>query len=324
MISRFSLAALLLLTSVGSVAAVPGEIIAVVQGQSPSAWAVVSPDGSNLTYLPCVGDPTRLGMPRFFLNTGAGGNVLFKDTLGRPIRWSNELVAADEDCVQSVVLSNEGNKVIYDKKWSPDGYTIAVSAEEFDPTTYTLVHSGIYLAEVVFTGIRPTGVTNFRQVVETNGTTGLDWSPDGGRIVYTGDGGDLFVYDIGTGTAVNVTKTPGISRHGPTWSSRGRIAYHRVSEPSRSGDRIDIFSIPENGGTELRITSKSTTGATVNQQACYSPDGDYLSFSSGGYPTVNEPAGGKVVYKIKADGTGKATKILGAKGQSWHFNRWRR
>jgi hypothetical protein len=34
--------------------------------------------------------------------------------------------------------------------------------------------------------------------------------------------------------------------------------------------------------------------------------------------------GGRVLYKIKADGTGKAIKILGAKGQSWHFNRWRR
>jgi Tol biopolymer transport system component len=97
-----------------------------------------------------------------------------------------------------------------------------------------------------------------------------------------------------------------------------------VSEVSRSGDRIDIFSIPEGGGAELRITSKSTTGATVNVQACYSPDGQYLSFSSGGYPTVNEPGGGRALYKIKADGTGKAIKILGAKGQSWHFNRWRR
>jgi Tol biopolymer transport system component len=123
---------------------------------------------------------------------------------------------------------------------------------------------------------------------------------------------------------VNITNTPGTSEQGPTWSSRGRIAYHRVAEPSRSGDRIDIFSIPETGGAELRITSKSTTGSTVNQQACYSPDGQYLSFSSGGYPTLNEPGGGKVLYKIKADGTGKAIRILGAKGQSWHFNRWRR
>jgi dipeptidyl aminopeptidase/acylaminoacyl peptidase len=174
-------------------AALPGEIIAVYQSQSPSAWAVVSPDGSNLTYLPCVGDPTRGGVPRFFLSAGGGGNVLHRDPGGRPDRWSDELVAADEDCLQTVVLSNEGNKLIADRRWSPDGYVIAASAEEYDLAKGTLVHSGIYLADVVFTGIRPTGVTNFRQVVETNGSTGLDWSPDGGRIVYTGDGGDLFV-----------------------------------------------------------------------------------------------------------------------------------
>jgi hypothetical protein len=305
-------------------AAVPGEIIAVYQSQSPSAWAVVSPDGSNLTYLPCVGDPTQGGTPRFFLRAGAGGNVLHVDDQGRADRWSNELVAADEDCVQSVVLSNERNKVTYDRRWSPNGYMVAVSAEEYDPASNTVLHAGIYVADVTYTGSRPTGVSSFRQVVETNGSTGLDWSPNSGKIVFTDMAGDLIVYEIATGTSTNITNSPGRSEQGPTWSSRGRIAYHRVSEPSRSGDRIDIFSIPENGGAELRITSKSTTGSTVNQQACYSPDGLYLSFSSGGYPTVNEPGGGKVLYKIKADGTGKPLRILGAKGQSWHFNHWRR
>jgi Tol biopolymer transport system component len=258
---------------------------------------------------------------------GGGGNVLHTHPEGdRRVadRWSNELAAADEDCVQSVILSNEGNKVITDRKWSPDGTMIGLSAEEYDPAANTLTHSGIYLADVVYTGILPTGVTNFRQVVETSGTTALDWSPDSGKLVYTSDGGDLFVYTLGTGAARNITNTPGTSEQGGTWSSRGRIAYHRVSEVSRSGDRIDIFSIPETGGPELRITSKSTTGSTVNVQACYSPDGQYLSFSSGAYPSVNAPGGDRVLYRIKADGTGKPIKIIGGKGQSWAFNRWRR
>jgi len=323
--SRFALAASLLAVAVSSVAAVPGEIIAVVNlEQNPYGWAVVSPDGGNLTYLPCVGDPTQGGVPRFFLWHGLGGNVLHVDNQNRPDRWSNELVAADEDCAQTLVLSNEGNKVIYDKRWSPDGYMVAVSAEEYDPATNTLVHSGVYVADVIYTGNRPTGVSSLRQVVETGGSTSLDWSPDGGKIVYTNAGGDLEVYTLAIGTSVNITNTPGRSEQGPTWSSRGRIAYHRVSEVSRSGNRIDIFSIPETGGAELRITSKSTTGNPVNYPACYSPDGLYISFSSGSQISMQALSGNKVLYKIKADGTGKAIKIIGGTGQSWGFNRWRR
>jgi Tol biopolymer transport system component len=327
MFAKSMLFSALLAVATMTQAAVPGEIIAAYQSQSPSAWAVVSPDGSNLTYLRCMGDPTRIGTPRFFVGPGGGGKVLhtYTEADGDIVadRWSRELVVADEDCVESVILSNEGNKAIADARWSPDGNMIAIAAEEYDPALNTMVHSGIYLADVGYTGSRPTSISSFRQVVEANGSTGLDWSPLGGEIVYS-DGGDLFTYNIGTGVAKRITNTPGRSEQGPTWSSRGRIAYQRVSEPSRSGDRIDIFSIPESGGAELRITSKSTTGATVNVSACYSPEGDYISFSSGGYPTLNEPGGGRALYKIKADGTGKAIKILGAKGQSWHFNRWRR
>jgi len=39
---------------------------------------------------------------------------------------------------------------------------------------------------------------------------------------------------------------------------------------------------------------------------------------------LNAPAGDRVLYRIKADGSGKPIKIIGAKGQSWGFNRWRR
>lgn len=324
MYTKLMLSSVLLTVAALSQAAVPGEIIAVINMQSPVRWAIVSPDGSNLTYLPCGGDPTHGGVPRFFLWNGAGGNVLHVDNQNRPDRWSSELVAADEECVMSIVLSNEGNKVIYDKRWSPDGYMVAVSAEEYDPAANTLVHSGVYVADVFYNGNRPTGVSSLRYITEAGGSTALDWSPDGGKIVYTDAGGDLAVYTLATGTSLKITNTPGQSEQGATWSSRGRIAYHRVSEVSRSGNRTDVFSIPETGGTELRITSKGTTGNPVNVQPCFSPDGQYLSFSSGSQISMNALSGNKTLYKIKADGTGKAIKIIGGPDQSWGFNHWRR
>jgi Tol biopolymer transport system component len=201
---------------------------------------------------------------------------------------------------------------------------IAVSAEEYDAATNTLVRNGIYVADVIHTGNRPDGITSLRQIIETGGSAGLDWSPDNGKIVYTDAAGDLAVYTLATGTSATITNTPGRSEQAPTWSSRGRIAYQRVSEVSRSGSRVDVFSIPENGGAELRITSKSTTGNPVNEHPCYSPDGQYLSFSSGSQISLNALSGNKALYRIKADGTGKATRIIGATGQSWGFNHWRR
>jgi Tol biopolymer transport system component len=163
-----------------------------------------------------------------------------------------------------------------------------------------------------------------RHLTEAGGSTALDWSPDSGKIVYTDAGGDLAVYTLATGTSVKITNTPGRTEQGATWSSRGRIAYHRVSEVTRSGNRVDVFSIPETGGAEVRITSKNTTGNPVNEQPCYSPDGQHLSFSSGSQISLNALSGNKALYKIKADGTGKAIKIIGATGQSWGFNHWRR
>lgn len=58
--------------------------------------------------------------------------------------------------------------------------------------------------------------------------------------------------------------------------------------------------------------------------ACYSPDGQYLSFRSGNYPSVRAPSEDMAIYLINADGTGKAIKIIGDKRQTWSLNRWRR
>jgi Tol biopolymer transport system component len=322
MFTRSTLFSALLTVATLSQAAVPGEVIALYEAHS-SRFAVMSPDGSNFAYVPCGGDPTRNGAPRYFLTHRSGGNILRQDAFGN--LYNTELTAADEECVQSIVLTNEGNKTLGAGKWSPDGYMIAAEAAEYDLATQTLVRAGIYLADVLYTGDRPTGVTNLRLIIEDGG--GFDWSPDSGRIVYPAagtDGDDLFVYTLATGTTVNITNTPGRSEHWPAWSPAGRIAYSRVSETSRSGDRLDLFSIPDTGGAELRITSKANATSPRNDMACYSPDGQYLSFRSGTYPSERAPLGDMAIYRIKADGTGKASKIVGDKKQTWSLNRWRR
>lgn len=143
MFTKSMLSLALLTVATMSQAAVPGEFIALYEASS-SRFAVMSPDGSNLAYVPCGGDPTRSGVPRYFLTHQIGGNVLRRDAFGN--LYNSELVAADEECVQSIVLTNEGNKALGWGKWSPDGYMIAVGADEYDLATQKLVRHGLLLA----------------------------------------------------------------------------------------------------------------------------------------------------------------------------------
>ena len=82
--------------------------------------------------------------------------------------------------------------------------------------------------------------------------------------------------------------------------------------------RYDIFTIPAVGGTALQITTKGTTGAAQNLFPSYSPDGQYLAFASGASLFAFD------IYRIKADGSGKAVNLTGKRTGSFRYNRWRR
>lgn len=325
-------AALLSVTGM-SQAAVPGEVIA-AKNVRIDRTAVMSADGSNQTYPAClyadIYDLTHMASPRYFIGSAWGGNVVYIDSSGNP-NYNSELVAADEDCEQVVVLSNRGNMTMGIAKWSPDGTMIAFRGHEYaidepPPVLSPMqITNELYVADVVYTGNRPTGVTNLRMVFE-GGTPGQhDWAPDSGRLVYTAPAGsrnDLYVYTLATGQSVNITNTPDQSESNPSWGSNGRIAYDRLSARTRSGDRYDIFSIPEAGGTETQITSKSSVTSPRNVMPAHSPDGQYVAFSScSSSSTFN--GGDCAIYRIRADGSGKAVKIVGGKNQDWTHPRWR-
>lgn len=335
MTTRTLLFAALLSVTGMSQAAVPGEVI-VAWNDTIARTAVMSPDGSNLAYPSCLGagfhDLTHMASPRYFVGSAWGSNVVYLDSLGNP-NYNSELVAADEDCEQVVVLSNQGNMTMGQAKWSPDGTMIAFRGHEYaidepPPVLVSMqIRNELYLADVVYTGNRPTGVTNLRMVVEGGTPSEHDWAPDSGRLVYTAPSGsrdDLYVYTLATGQSVNITNTPDQNEVTPSWGSSGRIAYARLSARTRSGDRYDIFSIPETGGAEAQVTSKSSATSPRNLQATYSPDGRYVAFSScSSSNTIKGAVGDCALYRIRADGSGKAVKIVGGKNQDWTHARWR-
>jgi Tol biopolymer transport system component len=205
-------------------------------------------------------------------------------------------------------------------RWSPDGSMIAAYAVAFDLQSGALLNRGIFIADVLYDGNRPVGAVNLRHVISTGGDRNFAWSPDSRRIVFVEagvNGADLFMYQLDGGATTNITNTPGIAEDQPAYSVNERIAYTRQSSDPRGSYRYDIFSIPATGGAETQITSKSTTGSFVNMLPGYSPDGQQISFSSGLLQ------GDRALYRIRADGSGKAVKIVGSKGQDWRVSYWR-
>ena len=308
----------------GASAAVPGEVIAAFNSTTGRYAVMSATNGSYFSEVTCGGDLTQLGSPRYFL-TARAGTIVLPDTF-----LNMELVASDEDCTKSVVISNTpGMRFSNLAHWSPEGSRIAVYGINFDLEGGALIEQGIYVADVVRGDAtdpgRPTGISGLHLVIETLGEVLISWSGDGHRIAYVaaapngngGQQGDIFVYDLISATSVNVTNTPNSSEDHPAYSPADeRIAFIRLVTV-RGAYRYDIFTIPAWGGAAFQVTSKATTGKPRNIFPCFSPDGLNLSFSSG-------DAWGAHIYRIKADGSGKAINLTAKRAGFFRYNLWRR
>jgi Tol biopolymer transport system component len=317
-----TLPALLFAVATAAPAAITGEVIA-VHDLATGRYAVMSAtNGNGFVEGPCGGDLTHGGSPRYFLSSVAGTPPLLPDGY-----VNSELVAADEDCAQSLVISDAPSMRFSNlPHWSPDGLKIAVYAEPFALPGGSKMESGIYIADVVRTAGRPTGIANLYLAIPTLGEVLISWSGDSQRIAYVGsapngsDGqqADIFVYDLGADVSVNVTNTPSVNEDHPAYSPASeRIAFIRLMAV-RGTYRYDIFTIPAAGGTAFQVTTKGTTGATQNLFPCFSPDGQYLSFSSGSSLFAFD------IYRIRSDGSGKAVNLTGRLTGSFRYNLWRR
>ena len=104
-------------------------------------------------------------------------------------------------------------------------------------------------------------------------------SPDGKKMAFVSDRSgspQIYIMDLGKGTEERLT-FEGKYNTSPAWSSRNKIAY-----TSKNGARFDIFTIDPSGGQTRQLTEDQGD----NEDPCWSPDGQYLVFSSdreGGY-----------------------------------------
>lgn len=321
LIGTFCLAALL---SGPAYAEVTGEVIASSLYYSTNTAVMSAANGGQYAEVPCGSDLTHGGSPRYFLDSVASGYLL-------PDGYeSSVLLAADEGCTEPLVITDTlDTRFSTTPHWSPDGTRIAVYGERWDLTSGALLERGVFVMDVIHdsTGF-PVGTENRRLVISLPGEKAVGWSGDGSSLVYNNeisDGADgfqsdLFVFDLFSETAVNLTNSPNISEFAPVFSPvDDRIAYSQRIEV-RGAVRNEIFTIDASSGAVTQVTSKRNVGTSDSRFPSFSPDGRYLSFSS---RNVNAFSFFDI-YKVRSDGSGKAVNLTGKWDGDFRYHVWRK
>jgi len=305
-------------------AEVVGDVIAASFNSGGVTALFSATNGGQYSVVPCGGDLSHGGSPRHFLGSAPSGYLLPDGYEG------SEMVVYDEACSHPAVITNAPDmRFSTVPHWSPDGTRIAVYAERWDLQTGMLAARGVFLADVLYNGHGfPTGTDNLRLVIPLPGEGPLDWSGDGEWLVYhaaasDGAGGsqlDLFLFDLATESSINVTNSPDISEMEPSLSPvDDRIAYTQLVQ-IRGSYRYDVFTIDVLSSAVVQITSKKTTGAPTNRSPTFSPDGQFLAFSSG---SILGPIMPFDIYRIRSDGGGKPVNLTAKRDGDFRRPMWR-
>ena len=116
------------------------------------------------------------------------------------------------------------------------------------------------------------------------------WSPDSRQLAYVsfeGNQSSIFVQTLRTGNRFKVSSKPGING-APSFSPDGRKLV--VTLGGVDGN-LDIYVLDVNS----RRTTRLTTHRAIDTEGTWSPDGDYIYFTS-------DRSGGPQVYRVGASG----------------------
>jgi hypothetical protein len=269
----------------------------------------MTPSGAGKTALPVYptsyggpADPSRAlhGGHRWFLMrtsiAGAGAS-------GGP---KNELSAIrDDGAIVRLTYTAPDASVSTLVSWGPQDATIA-----WYQGASSTAPAGFYAATVVFDGsgnvaglVSTPASPTFPRAATAVGTAGLDWSPDGARIVVSehfspagsGDTYELRIIDVATG-ASTACSTP-VSAYDPAWSPDGTsIAYHN----DLGGFSLHTVTVSTGVDTTVLAggTSKGVHRAYVSPR--WSPNGVNLAFQ---YSNSHDGSGTFVGRSVPTGGT---------------------
>lgn len=180
---------------------------------------------------------------------------------GQQIAWtkfSDQVWVMDVDGSNAHILGKFGAPV-FAPTWSPTGTMLA-----FGCWTQGSPDQGICTANADGSG---------RELVfESLGATQPDWSPNGSKIAFESEFGldalDIFVLDLKSGEAINVTNTAGLDEHGARWSPDGlRIAFW-----GESGMAVNKAYVMDANGANREVLFSPMFFAHPSSPA-WSPDG---------------------------------------------------
>lgn len=301
-------------------AAVTGELIAAANATTGRTVVFSAADGGQRSELSCGGslsNPFPNGRRYFaFAKEIAPGRA--------------DLYAVDEDCTTEIRLTSDPHLNVgrWAIAWSPSGNRIA-----FYATQTNLL--GAVVAEGLFVGLvqrdlagRPQSVAAARLAFPMLPTAAVSWSGDERRVTFGqelpsdkylgGTQGDVFVGNVDTGEVVNLTNSE-VGEYHPTFSPTvDRIAY--VTKTSKSGNyRNDIFVLNPTTGGLSQLTDRGNVSAMQIAHPSYSPDGTNIAFS--GWPTSGHGAN---IYRLAADGSGKAIDLTSSSADIHYVPQWRK
>jgi hypothetical protein len=125
-------------------------------------------------------------------------------------------------------------------------------------------------------------------------------SPDGRRVVFSGDGRNIWVRTLTDGTRTQITSGPTLKWF-PFWSPDGAYVYYSVEQPGR-GNRLERQSSAGGGKPETIIEGVREGAITA--------DGRWLAYSS------NYRETGRKLFKIKLDGDRTQSMLFETPGQA--------
>jgi Tol biopolymer transport system component len=199
--------------------------------------------------------------------------------------------------------------------WSPDGLEIAFSNE--------LRHAGETSPHRAIISVIPAKGGEPRELMNYSGeVNGLDWSPDGRRIVFSYDrvkdgkdplpdsrenGRDIFVISVTGGEPKRLTPTDNEAYMymAPCWSPDGRrvaflwmnLAGAQAQETGLPSEPARIYTIDVEGGETKLVTNEDPIF-----WFCWSHDGQHIIFPNSGRELLKVPAEGGKAEKLNIKG----------------------
>lgn len=227
--------------------------------------------------------------------------------LNGPAGAAQGLVATRADGIgEPVVLISDAVRVT-NARFSFDGDHVAYQITDTTSPPYAKT---IVVADVIRdASSNVTGLTNAVGVFTTsNSLAGLDFSRDGGRIVFAMSNGgtnDLWTVRVADGEVVQITSTSA-SEKNPRWSPvDDRIVCTRYANASTAvGDVVTI----ETGTGATRTVVAGTTSFYASEFACWAPDGGNLLFQA------SKKNVGIDLYQVPSSSSGSAVSVTSGAG----------